>query len=749
MKKFLLFLRSLHPDRTSFLIGIIFYFLFFGKVFSQSQWYTSNPYPTLNDIYALNFPDASTGYGVGNFGTIIKTTNGGNNWVVLPCITHTVLRGVSFRDGNTGVVVGGNIVFRTTDGGANWNALNVLLTGFDLYYSQYIGNETFLLTGTDSTWKNLIFRSTNAGINWNHVYFDSVFFPQPISFINQNDVHILIGKSLNNGNCYFRTLKTTDGGGSWNIIYGFYSTAENDSINNVLPLSMTFLNTNTGYISGLRFICKTTDGGNNWTSFHYFNNLGIDNIKFLNYSTGIGAGPISYLTTNAGQDWNCIDSLNITGAHDVSFINNNKIILAGYEGKIYSSSNAGLNWTKDSKYITNEELLGCVLLNPSTALVGSNYSICRTTNSGLSWIKDTTVRAGKFCFYNGNTGIAINTNDSGVYKSTNGGLNWTNLISQGFNEHYKDINFINSQTGMLLGQNSTSAFLKITTNGGLNWQVINTNIISSWGFYSGELIDNNTFYVGSDNIYKTTNAGSNWIKQTNYSDLSEIDQIKFLNPSTGFCCVSQNDVGGRIIKTTNGGNNWISVLLDSNNMIGANSICFATPNKIIATFSFYHQFLDYGKIYTSTDMGNTWTRQYESNAEHLNSVSFADSVHGIVCGQNGMILFNYPPGSFINVKNISTEVPEKFDLKQNYPNPFNPSTIIRYQIKDSRFVTLKVYDILGREIETLVNEFQKAGTYETQFPNNQYTINQMASGVYFYKLVAGDFIAVKKMILMK
>jgi hypothetical protein len=184
-------------------------------------------------------------------------------------------------------------------------------------------------------------------------------------------------------------------------------------------------------------------------------------------------------------------------------------------------------------------------------------------------------------------------------------------------------------------------------------------------------------------------------------------------------------------------------------MIGANSICFATPNKIIATFSFYHQFLDYGKIYTSTDMGNTWTRQYESNAEHLNSVSFADSVHGIVCGQNGMILFNYPPGSFINVKNISTEVPEKFDLKQNYPNPFNPSTIIRYQIKDSRFVTLKVYDILGREIETLVNEFQKAGTYETQFPNKRLSNNQLASGVYFYKLVAGDFVAVKKMVLMK
>jgi hypothetical protein len=109
----------------------------------------------------------------------------------------------------------------------------------------------------------------------------------------------------------------------------------------------------------------------------------------------------------------------------------------------------------------------------------------------------------------------------------------------------------------------------------------------------------------------------------------------------------------------------------------------------------------------------------------------------------------YDTNFTINVNQISANIPQRFELKQNYPNPFNPSTIIRYQIKDSRFVTLKVYDILGREIETLVNEFQKAGTYETQFPDNQYTINQMASGVYFYKLIAGDFVAVKKMVLMK
>ena len=106
--------------------------------------------------------------------------------------------------------------------------------------------------------------------------------------------------------------------------------------------------------------------------------------------------------------------------------------------------------------------------------------------------------------------------------------------------------------------------------------------------------------------------------------------------------------------------------------------------------------------------------------------------------------------STIDIKNIGSEIPVEYSLEQNYPNPFNPSTNIRFRIKDSRFITLKVYNILGREIETLVNEFQKAGTYEVRFPNNQNIINQLASGIYFYSLSAdGKEIDTKRMVILK
>jgi hypothetical protein len=102
----------------------------------------------------------------------------------------------------------------------------------------------------------------------------------------------------------------------------------------------------------------------------------------------------------------------------------------------------------------------------------------------------------------------------------------------------------------------------------------------------------------------------------------------------------------------------------------------------------------------------------------------------------------------VGINNIAKKSPDSFKLYQNYPNPFNPSTNIRFQIKESKFVTLKVYDILGKEIATLVNEKLAPGIYETLFSINNIT-SPISSGVYFYKLETDNFVDVKRFVLVK
>ena len=98
----------------------------------------------------------------------------------------------------------------------------------------------------------------------------------------------------------------------------------------------------------------------------------------------------------------------------------------------------------------------------------------------------------------------------------------------------------------------------------------------------------------------------------------------------------------------------------------------------------------------------------------------------------------------LGVHNPTSDIPKEFSLIQNFPNPFNPTTVIEFNIPRTAFVTVKVYDMLGKEVSTLVNDTKQAGSYLVNF-----IASNLTSGVYFYKIMAGDFTATKKMMLVK
>ncbi|MBC8484861.1 MAG: T9SS type A sorting domain-containing protein [Bacteroidetes bacterium] len=266
-----------------------------------------------------------------------------------------------------------------------------------------------------------------------------------------------------------------------------------------------------------------------------------------------------------------------------------------------------------------------------------------------------------------------------IYKTTNGGLNWSQSLRGGFT--FYDINFFDQDEGAVI-----AGSLLRTTTGGQNWYYVSS--APAEGRMTNPFVD--TFYIYDKNggVIRTTNNGLSFSNlQTNNS--KRLRGISFVDCKYGF-------------------------------VVG-----------------------DTGIILRTTNAGNNWTSQISGTNQQLNGVWFLNKDTGFAVGNNGLILTTYT-GGLASVKKYLETVPGSFNLYQNYPNPFNPTTNIRFDIHKTSYTKLIIYDILGKEVATLVNEKLNAGSYEVDWNGSGYP-----SGVYFYKLSTDEFAIVKKMILVK
>jgi hypothetical protein len=277
---------------------------------------------------------------------------------------------------------------------------------------------------------------------------------------------------------------------------------------------------------------------------------------------------------------------------------------------------------------------------------------------------------------------------------------------------------------------------------GNNWTILDTlqNIIPSTSLNT-MIIDGNTKWFGSssyglisydDNSWKLYNTNNSELPDNEITDLF-LDKNNALWISTRNGLALFNENVWNVYNTTNSGlpDNWItSCIIDNQN------VC------LIGTFN--DGFVEYD--------GENW-EVYTLN----NSPLLSNNIRDLEEDANGNIWIGlYDAGiSIYNRNGISSvfpnetkSIPISYKLLQNYPNPFNPNTTIQYAISSRQFITLKVYDVLGKEIATLVNEEKPAGSFEIKF-NPESSIKNPASGVYFYQLRAGDYIGTKKMILLK
>ena len=713
-----------------------------------------------------------------------------NGWNLVS--TRRNLTSIVFISDNKGWIFGGDIAYKTVDGGLTWSY------PVKMNYGIGVGNSSprlmyFIdsLYGWSAQYSNILLKTTNGGNYWTTVNtgFASRYRLYAVHFVNR-----LTGWAVGRNYIYYpegRIIKTTNGGVSWieqniNInktiatIYmlnedkGFVACSLSDTLgittnggSNWTTMKMghgqrirriLFLDTLNGWALGSPdCISKTTDGGTNWITYNSFPG-NTTNFYFQNNFTGWitqSCGSI-YKTTNGGI--NCFYSLYSPGSSniegymlDIFFKDENIGWASKGNGTVFKSSNGGSNWME---YINPPigDIYSMYFFNVSTGWLTSNYSghnyIYKTTNSGINWhVKYYTDEyyMASITFVNNLKGF-VTTNNGSIYKTTNGGENWScDSIGGTF---YQSIFFINEYTGWACGE---GGYVIKTTNSGVNWINHQSNVYCNLNDIY--FINSQVGYIASDSGYilKSTDGGENWSKTIPYINNKKYRTIHFVNSNTGFVIGNRYYTIGYypytqrvVLKTTNAGLSWESKIdITQQNVIYFNNLFFVNNNTgwIIGGRRNNYNTSALGEIRKTTNGGENWFFEQNPINESFNYMKFVNEDIGWIAGDRGTVLTTNP---LVGINTHQNEIPQKYHLRQNYPNPFNPVTKIGYDLVKNSYVVLKIYDLLGRDITSLVNEKQNAGSYEVEW-----NASGFPSGIYFYKLETEKYSEVKKMVLLK
>lgn len=372
------------------------------------------------------------------------------------------------------------------------------------------------------------------------------------------------------------------------------------------------------------------------------------------------------------------------------------MIIGGDYGKIWKAVNGVENAQEKISNLPSNVNVFCIkFLNATTGIATSFGALVKTTNAGDTWTVMPSFTTGRIfdIYFFSETEILAVTSDPGIWKTTNGGLNWTNRI-QSTQLRLTSLSFIGD-----IGVASEYYWgtMPRSTDRGNTWQIPSSG--TNWSAYHSTQVNGKIYLAGSFQnitpqramILTSTNLGVNWQETQFPLDVTRFSSIAFLN-SQGFAVGYKNDGD-----------------------------------------------IDSARAYKTSD-GVNWQR--------YQIAPFRNKLHTVVCNNNsvyigadhGWIYWE----QIVGINPISTEIPTGFELQQNYPNPFNPTTKINFSLPKSGYVSLVVYDINGKEVETLVHEFVLAGEYSVNFD-----ASQIPSGMYFYSLVSEQNSATKKMILVK
>jgi photosystem II stability/assembly factor-like uncharacterized protein len=764
---------------------------------STGVWTELNPKVPRVDYLGINFANKDTGWAVGDMGTLIKSTDGGASWTVSETNTTTPILKVRSFNGQIVIASGFNgLILRSTDGGETFTEVTSNVTG-DLWGLQMIndtlgwacGNANSLTKTTDGgqSWQNIetpgytsdywwidfmnenygfiaangkVLRTIDAGLNWEIIQAGDSY---PLFSIDVIDSLHIAAAGYGGTGYTAKNIYSSDGGNTW-LDGGTVTTHEINCIK--------YLNTDTGYIVMSEIgIYKTTNKGQNWNFIPGIEGVGEYELSLLPENIGYSAGTIIkiYKTENGYDYWKrLIINDNFS---DVFFVNDQKGFVIS--GSFYKTMNSGINWQKVPGVPGGRDI---VFVDSLTGFI-AGPTIYKTTNGGENWytanISVTTGPVVKIFFINATTGWAVTIYSSVqevyILKTTDRGENWFNQFTALSFPSFTSIYFVDSLYGWISCYNGRPFK---TTNGGQNWiEQTNINITQSRDVYFRDLL--NGWLITANELYYTTNSGSNWTLDP-----------QIYTYSWHFETISDSHyiiTGGNIYESVDAGQIWQNIT----SQIGNGFTSLHVPKNYMAygvgTSGYIVSYLDtsivpvelinFSAEYSDNKINLHWVTATETNnygfevlrsydIDNWEKISFVFG-HGTTTEQKEYSFTdNKISGSKIyyqlkqidfngnfeysKVIEVTVQEPREFLLLQNYPNPFNNATVIIYQIPTDEFITIKIYDVLGNEVINLIKENKKAGYYSIAL-----NATGLSSGIYFYKLQAGQFIETKKMILLK
>ena len=702
---------------------------------ADPAWEIMNPLPVAGDITALEFVDVESGF----------------------------------------LCSDGGLMKSSPDGGATWYGIGYPHPELSIIHFDFASRlEGMLLSGSDrdDPWIQNIYTTLDAGDSWTTLRAGSPDFPAGLT-----------------RTCYHSESYMWAGGAT--IIDGVtnpvvFRLIDQDSlVGSILPdgegitlKDIDFYNRNFGWAVGERgYIAYTENGGVSWTAVERITDFDLRSVSFYNPLSGWAVGgnfdnAVILFTDDGGLHWEVqarhpastrLVSVSATGfqsAVTVSEGDNDNL------SRVFRTSGAG-NWTQ--VFEDENHNLACLSAIGNRIWVGGSDGYLVFTPNAHDWqtlsrnilpgsVHSISFHDDRHGWAGGSAGILLSTSNQGAtwrrsgavtqntiinvyfqdadngwlmaessleFRTIDGGRNWQAVDVGG-----SDVNLVEFAGSTGYATHGTS--VAVASNNGDRWQ--STQVIRGTGIPAIALSvpDPRTAYVASpgDSLRKTTDSGQTWTAEN--APFTNCFGVDFIDPDHGWVLAAGVNSGTVIFSTENGGAQWHGLHRFEFNPGG---VCFVDED---------HGWVwgNPGFIFATRDGGRTWEDMQIQVNRVIRKIHAADENHLWACGDGGLIARWGEDWMGITLENQSR--PAGFVLSPPVPNPFNAVTTVRFALPAPERVRLSVFDLRGREVAVLADR-----QFDTGHHRAEWNAAGHASGVYFCRIRAGEFVGVKKVMLMR